>query len=75
MLERSPCILLLFLWKLGQLKSANSARSQMIYRPLLVSEEAIATDYWVIPQNVRQGSPFPEPAHEHSNKKAALDIT
>lgn len=67
-LKRSACIQLLFPSMLGQLKPASSVGSQMIYRLLLVSEEAIATDYWVIPQNVRQGSPFPEPAHKYANK-------
>lgn len=69
MLERSPCIQLLFPCKLGQLKSANTARSQIIYRLFLVSEEAMATDYWAIPQNGRQGPLFSEPVHEHRNGK------
>lgn len=54
MLERSLCIQPLFPCKQGQLKSASTARSQIISRLFLVSEAAMATDYWGIPQNRRQ---------------------
>ena len=65
-LERSPCIRLLFPFKLGQLKSANSARSRIIYRLFLVSEKATAIDFWTIPQNERHEALFPEPMHKHA---------
>lgn len=68
-LERSPCIRLLFPFKLGQLKSASSARSQIIYKPFLVSEKAMAIHYWTIPQSERHGSLFPEPMRQHANRK------
>lgn len=68
-LERSPCIRLLFPFKLGQLKSASSARSQIIYRLFLVSEKAMAIHYWAIPQSERHSSLFPEPMRKHENRK------
>lgn len=68
-LERSPSIRLLFPFKLGQLKSASSARSRIIYRLFLVSEKAIAIDDGAIPQNERHGSLFPETVQKHANRK------
>lgn len=68
-LGRSPRIRLLFPFQLGQLKSASSARSRIIYRRFPVSEKAMAIDYWAAPQDERHRSLFPEPVHKHANRK------
>lgn len=40
----------------------------MIYRVLLVLEEAVSMHYWAVPHNARQGSPSPEPGGKVQRK-------